>query len=157
MKKNKNRGISLIEILVSISIIAILSVIVALNLSKFHNQQVIKNTTADVVSLLNKARNDTISSKNSNTYGIHFQSNIVTLFTGTSYNVSSSNEIINFDSTVTIPSIGGITLNGGGSDIVFQRITGDTVNNGTIIIQLSSDATQQKIITISSLGIISVN
>lgn len=157
MKKKKNKGISVIEILIAVSIIAIISAIVVPSLSKFHNQQVIKNTAEDVISLLNEARNSTISSKDSNTYGVQFQSDRVILFSGSSFSDSPSNKQINFDSSVTIPAIGGISLNGGGSNVVFDRITGDTANYGTIIIKLISDNTQQKIININKIGIIGSN
>jgi prepilin-type N-terminal cleavage/methylation domain-containing protein len=153
----KNRGISVIEILVVISIIGILSAVVISNLSSFHNQQVLKNTTEDLVSLLNEARNSTISSKNSTTYGVHLQTDRAILFTGATFVDDISNKQIDFDSTVLIPATGGINLSGGGSDIVFSRITGDTVNNGTIIIQQTNDSSKQKIININTLGVIGVN
>jgi prepilin-type N-terminal cleavage/methylation domain-containing protein len=158
MKNIKNKGISLIEILIAVSIIAIISAIAVPNLSKFHNQQALQNTTEDVVSLLNEARNNTISSKNSNTYGVHLETDRAILFTGTTFNSNdSSNVPVIFDTATIIPATGGISLNGGGSDIVFNRITGDTANYGTIIIELISDNTQQKIINISKIGIIDSN
>lgn len=157
MRKIKNKGISIIEIIIVISIIAIISAITIPNLSQFRNQQAIKNTAEDIISLLNEARNSTISSKNSNTYGIHFQSDRAILFTGSFFNEDPSNKQIDFDSAITIPETGGINLNGGGDDIVFVRITGDTLNYGTIVIQLSSDITQQKVINISKIGVIGSN
>lgn len=157
MKNIKNKGISLIEILIVVSIIAIISAIVVINLSNFRNQQVLQNTTEDVVSLLNEARNSTISSKNSNTYGVHFQSDKTILFSGASFTSDPSNKQINLDSSVIIPVTGGINLNGGGNDVIFTRILGDTTNNGTIIIQLVNDMTQQKVITISKIGVIGSN
>lgn len=158
MKNIKNKGISLIEILIAVSIIAIISAIVVPNLSKFHNQQALQNTTEDVVSLLNEARNNTISSKNSNTYGVHLVTDRAILFTGTTFNSNdSSNVPVIFDTTAIIPATGGISLNGGGSDIVFERITGDTSNSGTIIIELISDNTQQKIININKIGVVGSN
>lgn len=156
-KIKKNKGISLIEILIVVSIIVIISAIVIPNFSKFHNQQVLQNTTEDVISLLNEARNSTISSKNSNTYGVHFQIDKVILFTGASFTSDPSNKQVDLDSSVTIPVAGGINLNGGGSDIVFARITGDTIEYGTIIIQLTRDVAQQKVITVSKIGVIGSN
>jgi prepilin-type N-terminal cleavage/methylation domain-containing protein len=151
------RGITLIEIIIVISIIGIISAITVPNLSNFHRQQELKNTTEDIFSLLNEARNNTISSKNSTTYGVHFLSDKAILFTGTTYNDSTENKQIDFDSAVRIPDVGGINLNGGGDDVVFARITGDTENYGTIIIQLVSDITVQKTININKIGIIGVN
>jgi Tfp pilus assembly protein FimT len=157
MKNIKNKGISIVETLIVICIISVVVAIIIPNLSEFRNQQVLKNTTEDVVSLINEARNNTISSKNSNTYGVHFQSDRAILFSGLSFVPSVDNKQIDFDSAVLIPGTGGINLTGGGSDIIFNRITGDTVNNGTIVIQLTSDSSRQKIINVSILGIISTN
>lgn len=152
-----NKGISLIEIIIVISIIAILVAIVIPNFSQFKKQQSLQTTKEDIISLLNEARNSTISSKNSTTYGIHFQSDKAILFAGTTFAESPNNKEIDFGSYVEIPTSGGINLNGGGSDVVFNRITGDTLNNGTIVIQLVNDATRQKVISINSIGVVSAN
>ncbi|MFA6251337.1 MAG: prepilin-type N-terminal cleavage/methylation domain-containing protein [Candidatus Paceibacterota bacterium] len=157
MKRKNNKGISLIEILIVIAIIGILSAIIVPSLSKFHNQQVLKNSAEDIFALLNEARNSTISSKNSNTYGVRFLSDRAILFPGEYYTDSTSNKQIDFDQAVEIPSTGGVNLNTGGIDVIFTRLTGDTEKYGTIIIQLISDETQQKIINVSKIGMISVN
>ncbi len=156
MKKKINRGISLLEIIIAIGIIAIIMAIVIPNFSQFNKQQALQVTKEDIISLLNEARNSTISSKNSTNYGVHFQSDRAILFAGSTFVDMPGNKQINFDSAVTIPSTGGINL-GGGDNVIFQRITGDTLNNGTIVLQLVSDATRQKVISISSLGVISAN
>lgn len=159
MLRIKNKGISIIEVLVVISILSIISAIVVPRLSGFRNQQVLKNTTEDIVSLLNEARNNTISSKDSTNYGVHFESDKVVLFRGLSFDSSTVNKEIKLDSSVTIPEEGGINLQNGGGDIIFERITGDTVNDeyGTIVIQSTKDETAQNIISISKIGIIDSN
>ena len=158
MKNIKNKAFTLIELLVAISILIIIIAITIPNFSNFKKQQVLKNTTEDIVSLLDEARNNTISSKDSNAFGVHFQTDSAILFIGQSYTVDSVyNKEINFDSSVIIPNTGGINLVGGGSNVVFSKITGNVVNNGTIVIQLVSDNTKQKTISISPVGVISVN
>lgn len=154
----KNKGISVIEILIVVSIIGILAAIVLPSLSLFRREQTLNNTTGDVVSLLNSARNNTISSLSSNNYGVHFQSDRATYFTGSVFNSGDATNVpLVFDSSVTIPSINGINLNGGGSDVIFTRLTGDTPNYGTIIVALTSDSTRKKTISISKTGSISSN
>jgi len=153
---NKKRGFTLIEVLISISIIIIIASIATPNLIEFKRQQTLKNTTEDVLSLLNKARNNTIASKESKNYGIRFFSDKVILFRGLTYTESTDNEVVNFDSFVTIPSVGGINLLGGGDEVVFSRLTGDVANYGTIRIELVNDSERKKIITISKIGIMSV-
>lgn len=159
MLRIKNKGISIIEVLVVISILSIISAIVVPRLSGFRNQQVLKNTTEDIVSLLNEARNNTISSKDSTNYGVRFESDKVVLFRGLSFDSSTVNKEIKLDPSVTIPEEGGINLQNGGGDIIFERITGDTVNDeyGTIVIQSTKDENAQNIISISKIGIIDSN
>ncbi len=149
----KNKGITLIEILVSIGIIGIITAVVVPNLSSFRNEQILNNTASDIVSLINKAHSDTLSSLNSTVYGVHLTSTNATYFIGSSYSAgTATNKVITFDTKVSIPAAGGINLNGGGSDIMFTRLSGDTTSYGTIIVRLVSDATKQKTIAISQTG-----
>lgn len=154
MNIQKNKGISLLEILLVLGIIVLLVLVIVPNLSKFHKQQVLKNTTEDVISLINEARNNTISSLNSSNYGIRFYENKVEMFAGITY-ISPIKEI-QFDNVVLIPN-DGINLSGGGDDIMFERITGNTNQYGTILIQLESDSERQNTITVNKLGIVSTN
>lgn len=155
LKINKNKGFTLIELLVVFVVIAIISSIIIVSLSAFRNEQILKNTTLDVVSLLNKARQNTLSSINSTNYSVHFETDKVTLFTGSLYSSSEpTNEVVLFNRLVTIPQ-GGLNI-GGGADIIFERLTGESIN-GSVTIQLVSDPTKQKFITISNTGIISSN
>ncbi len=152
------KGFTLIELLIVISILVVLSAVIFPSLSKFRNNRILNNTTADIVSLINTARNDTVASLNSKNYGIHITSTNITYFIGPSYtNGAVGNIVVTFDSAVNIPSSGGYSLNGGGSDILFTRLTGDTINYGTITIQLVSDVTNQKTITIFKTGSVSSN
>lgn len=158
MKYSINKGISFIEIIIVISIMVILAIVVLPSLSNFRNQRTLDNTTQDVISILNKARNDTVSSLNSNTYGVHFETNKVTYFAGSIFNASdTSNVVFNLDSNVNIPPGADISINGGGSDVVFNRIKGDTTDYGTITIRLVSNSSIKKIVTISQTGSISSN
>lgn len=158
--KNK-KGITLIEIIIIIAIISIISSIVLFNLSLFRNEQALKNTTVDIVSILNKARENTLSSLNSINYSVHFETDRVVLFTGSIYSPSlSTNEVTIFSSSVIIPATGGINISGGGSNITFKRLTGEVINgtiDSSIVIQLTSDGTKQKTITINKTGVISSN
>ncbi len=158
MKIIKNKGISILELLIVLAILAIIVSFIILNLTKFRNEQALQNTTSDIISLVNEARTKTISSIDSTTYGVHFETSRAVLFAGSSFTEpNSSNKQVDINSAVSIPSSGGINLNGGGSDVVFTRISGDTTNYGTIIVRLVSDATRQKTITINKTGIVSSN
>lgn len=156
--KNFQKGVGAIELLISVAILSIIAIAVLPLLYKFKNHQVLVNTTEDIVTLLNKARMDTLASKNSNSYGVHFEADRVVLFTGTVFNNDDANNyIVDLDDAVSVKTNGGINISGGGNDILFIRLTGDTDQNGTIVVQLNSDNTQNKIITIKKTGIIYSN
>ncbi|MFA6999646.1 MAG: prepilin-type N-terminal cleavage/methylation domain-containing protein [Candidatus Paceibacterota bacterium] len=161
MHISNNKGMTIIEIIIIIAIIAVISSIVLWNLSSFRNEQALKNTTSDVISILNEARENTISSLNSTNYSVHFEADRAVLFIGATYSASlPTNEVTIFSPNVIIPATGGINISGGGSDITFKRLTGEVINgtiDSSIVIQLVSDATKQKTITINKTGVISSN
>lgn len=157
MKILHNRGISLIEILIIIAIMFVVSFVAMPSLINFQREQSLKNTTENIISFLNKAKSDSSSSLNSNNYGVHFEDNYMVYFSGSTFSESGpDNKMINFESGTSIPS-GGISLNGGGNDVIFPRLTGDTTGYGTITIQLTAKTTHQKIITIGKIGSISID
>lgn len=151
------KGFLLIEIIIVIAIIAIIVSISLPSLNAFRNRQALVNTTEDIVSLLNTARIQTLSSLNGNFYGVHFTSTTATLFSGGTYDSGDiTNKVINFDSFVILPAAN-ISLNGAGVDVNFNRLTGDTSQYGTITLQLTSDSATQKVITVNKTGVISSN
>ncbi len=152
--KNK-KGISAIEILIAIATIGVLAAIAVGSISSYRNQQALKDTADDVVSLINRAHSNTLAGDSQLSWGVHFTSSAMTLFSGSSYSSGASgNVVVPISSAVTLSSI---SLNGAGSDIIFNRLYGDTNQYGTITVQLSSDATKTRTITITKPGVVSAN
>jgi len=151
-----NKGFSLIEMLIIVAIMFLVSLVAMPSLINFQREQSLKNTTESIVSLLNKAKSDSFSSLNSNNYGVHFENNYMVYFSGSTFEESGpDNRTIDFESGTSLLVIGGINLNGGGEDIIFPRLTGDTIGYGTIVIQLTAKPDNKKTITISKTGSIS--
>ncbi len=158
INKSFSAGKSVIELLVIIAIVGIMLAMILPSLSSFRGEQTLDNTADDIVSLLNQARAQTLSSQSSTYYSVHFDTNQAVLFSGGTYTPgASTNKVVTFSNLVSLPSVGGISLLGGGSDVSFTRLTGDTTQYGTIIVRLVSDATRQKIITINQTGIVSAS
>jgi prepilin-type N-terminal cleavage/methylation domain-containing protein len=149
------RAFALIELLVVLTIIGILSIISFVSLSELSKANVLDVATGDIVSVLSEARSRTLSSEGDSVYGVHFETNSITLFKGDTFNAIDPNNVdIPLSSAVTISAI---TLTGGATEVVFGRISGDADVTGTITIALSTDATDTKTITIPSTGVVSVN
>ena len=156
MKILQNKGFSLIEILIVIMVLTLISLVVIPGLINFQREQSLKNTTENIIALLNKAKSDSFSSLNSNNYGVHFTSTSATYFIGNTFDINDpNNQEIDFEKGVVTLTSGGINLNGGGNDVIFPRLTGDTVGYGTIVIHLTSVPARQKIITINKIGSVS--
>jgi prepilin-type N-terminal cleavage/methylation domain-containing protein len=152
MRFKTNKGFSLMEILVVVSIAVVLVVSITVSFAKFSENQIIKSTVSEVLSELDEARALTLASYDDTVYGVHIESDEITFFKGDTYSaVDEDNEVTELSARV---SISDISLYGGGDDIIFQRLTGKTDQYGTLTVSLVSDPTETKIITIQESGII---
>ncbi len=152
---NKTRGFTLPEILVGIAIMAVIATLIAVNVSSFIQGQALNNAVDEVTVLLNDARTRTLSASGSNYYGVRLESTKATLFLGPTYSSgTSTNKVYTPHSSIVLSSI---TLNGGGADVFFDPVNGDTSNYGTLIVKRSSTTSGQKTITITKTGLVSSN
>jgi prepilin-type N-terminal cleavage/methylation domain-containing protein len=148
------KGFTLVEALVTIAILSIVTVIAFRTFIAFRNSSNLNAAVENGISLLIDARAQTISSKNASTYGVHFEPNRVIFFKGAVFSEGASgNEELPLLSAVQISKI---SLNGGGTDVVFKRITGETPNYGTIEYSLTSNPQETRTITVLGSGIISL-
>ena len=137
------RGFTLIEILVSITVIVIVILVVVSGLSSFRKSAELNQAVDGVVSQLREARRRTIESKDASQWGVHRESSRTTLFKGAAYSAGApDNEVFTLPSAVTAA---------GPADIVFKRISGDTDNAGTVTLTLGTDI---RTINIRSSGLI---
>ena len=147
----KMRGFSAAELIVSLAIMFVLAGIILSAFISFRKTQSLTIDTETVIEVLRQARNQTLSSKNSTVYGVHMTAPKITLFTGSTYSSGAgTNQDFTLSSTDTILTI---SLTGGGSDVVFQRLTGETSQNGTVVVS-SPGLSQTKTITIYKTGLV---
>ena len=152
MKNFYKKGITLVEVLAVLTVLGGIFLVVLPQFSKIKENQVLKNGVADILSSIDKARGETISSLNSSEYGVHFQSDKVIIFKGTTYSPGAAdNEAINIISPATISTI---SLTAGAVDVYFARLSGAPNKTGTITITTSN---YSKIVTISATGVASAN
>ena len=144
-------GFTLLEVLIVLVIIAVLVMIILGTFIEFRKSQAIEKDTELVVQVLNQARNQTLYSKNSSAYGVHFSTNEITLFTGSTFSAGAiDNDNYILASTETSLTT---TLTGGGSDVVFKRLSGETEQDGTVVVS-SSGITKTKTVTIYKTGLV---
>ena len=148
------KGFSLIEIVIVIAIFVVLFALTLTAFSRFNSNQALNRSVSEVTSVLNEARALTLASFDNTVYGVHLLSDSTTLFKGQTFSPSDpDNKITTISSKV---SISNIVLSGGGNDIIFQRLTGKTDQDGTMTLSLVSDSSKSKTITVEVSGIIEI-
>lgn len=140
-------GISLIELLLVVAIVAILGVSSAAIGQKFLVNNYLQNKTNELVSMLRTAQLNAMSGKENSQWGVSVISNQIILFKGSSY----ASRDLAFDLSFRIPSSISVT----NDELVFALINGEP--NKVATYTLSTNSGDQQIVSINELGIIDVN
>lgn len=144
------RGVTALELLVSIAILLLAAWFIGGLFSGFRESTRLTEAHTALVGLLRDARARTLASESNSVYGVHFETNLASLFKGAVYNSSdSSNENYVLPNTVEISAI---NLAGGAQDIVFARLSGLASASGDVTVRSVSDSSKTKTITIIGSG-----
>ena len=148
------RGITILELIVVIAIAAVVVFAASGPLVRFRDDQVLVSTAEQTSALLYEARTNTIASKNAAQYGVHFEAGRAVLFQGATFTEpNSNNKELTFPLAVEAATI---SLNGGGADIVFDRLVGTTADFGTIVLTLKNNASSTRTIAIEQTGTVAL-
>lgn len=155
-KNQKSRkGTGFIETLIIVAVLIVIVIITTSAFSSFYKNRALDSAAGQLFSLIKEARLNTLFSKDGSEYGIHFEASRAVLFKGLVFaEPNPNNQELILPFTVEIFNI---SLNGGGSDIVFQKLTGKTNQYGAVSLRLKTDPLKIKAINISSNGIISAD
>ncbi|MGB2762360.1 MAG: prepilin-type N-terminal cleavage/methylation domain-containing protein [Minisyncoccales bacterium] len=146
----KCKSFTLIEVLVIIAVIIILCAITANVYSSFRSHSELNTSSEKILSALRLSQSKTLSSEGASEYGVHFEQDKIVLFKGNVYDaLDSNNERYDFSSRIEISNI---SFNGGGTEIIFDRISGTTSEFGTVKLELKKDPNQFRVIVIASSG-----
>jgi len=150
IKTQNLRGFTLIELIVIIGILFILVAISIPTLVFFQKESDLNNGTEEIINALRFAQNKTLASEKESNYGVHFEIEKFVLFEGTSYDpLATNNETYNLPKSVEIYEI---DLAGGESEVVFDRLTGETNQFGKVSLRLKSDLSRIRTVGIKSSG-----
>ncbi len=148
------KAFSAIEIIIVLAIAFILLLIVTTAFSGFRDAQVLNSSSDEIAALINEARSKTLASAESSEYGIHFSATTTVFFKGEVFNPSDpENKKLQIPALIETFSI---NLNGGGSDLIFQKLTGKTDQYGTVAVRIRKDPAKIRKIIIGPAGIITI-
>ena len=144
-------GFTLLEVLLVIVIAMILLAVSIFTFYEYREKTDLDMATERVLETLFEARAKTLSSENRSPYSVHFQGDKAIIFKGSTFNASDTTNI-----DYVLPprtTIATISLAGGGNDIIFKRLTGETNQSGTVTLQLVNTPSSSTTISIASTGL----
>lgn len=148
------KGFSLIELIIVISIAMILMAISITTFFSVSDQQSLEKDVNYAIALVEKARLQTVNSKDNSQFGVRFASSSVTLFQGTTFVAgSSTNQVFNFSPKVEIFSI---SLSGGSQNTTFEKITGKSSATGTVRFRLKTNQSASTTVVVYKTGLVEI-
>lgn len=148
MSNHYHRGFTLIEIII---VTAILGIILSLGLFigvDFFRSYSLRSEENVIVSVLQKARGQSINNINEKKHGVHFEVSPdlkYIIFEGPSYDPSNPTNTI-------IKSAYGITISGLPIDIIFEQLSGNCVSCASPVEIKVNDGVREYAIKINSEG-----
>lgn len=145
MKKN---GYTLIELIISLSIIAILSVGIVVTYQYFKRDTETETAAQKIIASLREVQSRALASQDNSTWGIHLGRNSYVIFSGTYDQTNPKNETIVLGTSVVIDNI---SLHNSVNEIIFSKLTGATENYGQFDV-VSIVSGSAKTITVTKEG-----
>lgn len=144
------KGFTLIEALI---VVAVIVVIAAVGVGVFRNFKIenqLNSASAGALSVIRLAQSKTIAGEAALQWGVHFQSDRYVLFQGGVYGAGDPNNIVSLLNSQIQISV--IALAGGGSELIFNRLSGTTNQYGSVQISSVADASRMRTIYVESSG-----
>ena len=148
------RGASFVEILVVIGVLALMAVITFQTYVTVNANKALDTDAQKIMAELGEARSLTIGSRDGSPWGLHVASTSVTLFEGATYSAGASGNVTTALNSVV--QVDRVNILGGGTDIIFQRLTGATTATGTMKLIYTASSTVSRTITIYGTGVADV-
>jgi prepilin-type N-terminal cleavage/methylation domain-containing protein len=157
-KNMHNRGFTLIELIISMSIMALLLSLITINLASSSSKASLQSTIALLITDLKQQQikamvGDTENSGTAASYGVFFDSSEYVLFKGSSYDANDENNFhISYGDgvvldTVTFPN----------NSVIFSRIDGEVIGYGAntnAISLLQTGSQESRTLEINKIGVI---
>lgn len=143
------RAFTMLELLIVLGILAIVTIVAVPFFGSSISRNDLQTSAWRVIDDLRRAQSQAMAGHTNSAWGVHMQSDRHVFFRGTTYNAADPENIETvFPATVTMSVI---SLNGGGSDVRFNKIRGDTGDYGSVTLQDTNTA-ETITITINRAG-----
>lgn len=142
-------GFTFIELLIVLGIMSIIALVALPFFSNSISRNDLQTSAWQLANDLRRARSAAMAAQSNSAWSVHLQSDRHVLFVGTTYNASDPNNLITLlPATITLSAI---TLNGGGSDVRFSKIKGQTTDFGTITV-MDNNSGDTIVVSVNAAG-----
>lgn len=150
--RQRAAGFTAIEVLTTVAILVVILSITVVSFALFQQERDLDGATEGLTSTFEQARGQTLASRNQTVYGVHLEAGRYVLFEGAAYVPgAATNQAFALPGSI---EFFGWAFAGGGVDVVFERLTGETNQPGTVTVRIRSRPARAKTITILATGII---
>jgi len=144
-------GFSLMEVVVVTALLALILGVSIKTFSSIIAKQRVEKDTEEAYSLINRARNLTITGSENSEYGVYFATTTIVMFKGKTYNAGAqNNEVYVFRNNSTVSLI---SLTGGVNYLYFAKVSGRPSATGTLEVMSANQSTLKEVITIYASGL----
>ncbi|MBI1984840.1 MAG: hypothetical protein HYS60_01870 [Candidatus Wildermuthbacteria bacterium] len=147
------KGFTFIELFIGFFIVGLVAVLMTPALRVFERQKSLDSSLQGIIGQLRIAQSKTLASENSSSYGVYFDTmsnpHSYILFKGASFEARDVPQDITYELPGTI-ELFNVTVPA--SQVVFQRLTGQTAEAGEVSLRLKADASQTRSIFVDSSG-----
>ncbi len=157
MSNVKEEGFTIIEIVIVLAILIVLAAIIIPNFFLIQQRTDLNNGAQEFVGVLKSAQNRALASDSSSQYGVYINTGVTpnkyVLFKGASYAGRDALQDQNYFLPKNVEFYS-ISL-GGGSEIVFNKLTSASAQSGSVSLRNKTDTSQNKTVYIANSGVIS--
>ena len=155
--RSDRRAFTVVELLIVIAIVAVIMLISLPYLFGRRNTGDLKNTAAQIATLLRQAQSASMAQKQGMSWGVHFQNSTTTMpfyaLFSSAYGASSTVGYYPLPGTVAYDTS---TLAAGSSlDVIFSQVSGLASASTSIGLYLTSDPSIRSVISVASSGAVS--
>ncbi|HVM76621.1 MAG TPA: prepilin-type N-terminal cleavage/methylation domain-containing protein [Candidatus Paceibacterota bacterium] len=153
----RRQGFSLIEVIITVSVMALITVIAVPMLLSANRYSDLRNVTRELVADLSEAQQQAAAGSQGTTWGVRIGNTTTTPpfyseFVGSSYASGTVKDYHRLPASVSIVS--STLAVGTTTDIIFSLVSGAASNSTTIKLSLTSSPTVSSTITVASSGMI---
>lgn len=148
-------GLTAVELVIAVGIVTLLGALVLVSILGFRARTDVSTTANEIVTTLRRAHAQTVAAEGGGQFGVHIEAAKYVLFAGVTYDPLNPQNVA--QTLRGDLEIGTISLAGGGSDVVFQKVTGRVNAYGTFEVRSKAKPDEKAVIRVDASGLIAAS